>query len=89
MRVIDARSDARVTFENPRLGHLVEAHWVRNQLLKIVEQSPIQCQEQRVARVDPRGCVILEDGLTINSDFVIFAEGRQANNGSSIRIRIG
>lgn len=78
MRVIDARSDARVTFEDPRLGHLVEGHWVRNQLLKTVEQTPIQCEEQGVARVDPQGCVILEDGQTIDSNFVIFAEGRQA-----------
>ena len=62
MRVIDARSDARVTFEDPRLGHLVEAHWVRNQLLKTVGGSPIQCQQQAVARVDPKGCVILEYG---------------------------
>jgi len=57
MRVIDARSDARVTFADPRLGHLVEAHWVRNQLLKTVGGSPIQCLEQAVARVDPQGCV--------------------------------
>jgi len=78
MRVIDARSDARVTFADPKLGHLVEAHWVRNQLLKTVGESPIQCLEQAVARVDPQGCVTLENGQTIDSDFVIFAEGRQA-----------
>ena len=34
MRVIDARSDARVTFTDPTLGHMVEADWVRNQLLR-------------------------------------------------------
>lgn len=78
MRVIDARSDARVTFEDPRLGHLVEAHWVRNQLLRSVEQNAIQCFDQGVERVDPQGCVTLENGQTVNSDFVIFAEGRQA-----------
>ena len=78
MRVIDARSDARVTFEDTRLGHLVEAHWVRNQLLEQVEQSAIQCLDQAVARVDPQGCVTLEDGQRVNFDFVIFAEGRQA-----------
>ena len=33
MHVIDARSDARVIFTEAALGHLVEADWIRNQLL--------------------------------------------------------
>ena len=78
MHVIDARSDARVTFTETALGHLVEADWVRNQLLSRVAESDIDCVSERVESVSQRGVLTLHKN-ELDVDFVIFAEGRQAH----------
>jgi 2-polyprenyl-6-methoxyphenol hydroxylase-like FAD-dependent oxidoreductase len=77
MHVIDARSDAKVTFSEPSLGHLVEADWVRNQLLAQVSGSKIHCVPDRVESVSQRGILELQRDQA-EADLVIFAEGRQA-----------
>ncbi|MEK9605679.1 MAG: FAD-dependent monooxygenase [Gammaproteobacteria bacterium] len=77
MHVIDARSDAKVTFSEPSLGHLVEADWVRNQLLAQVSGSKIRCVPDRVESVSQRGILELQRDQA-EADLVIFAEGRQA-----------
>ena len=78
MHVIDARSDARVTFTEAALGHLVEADWVRNQLLSRVAESGIDCVAERVESVSQRGVLTLPKN-ELDADLVIFAEGRQAH----------
>ena len=78
MRVIDARSDARVTFTHPTLGHMVEADWVRNQLLKEVSGIDIQCIQRSVKAITRTGFITVDDGTTIDADLVIFSEGRAA-----------
>ncbi len=77
MHVIDARSDARVTFTEATLGHLVEADWIRNQLLSQVVGSGIDCVSERVESVSQRGMLTLPKN-ELDADLVIFAEGRQA-----------
>ena len=77
MHVIDARSDAKVTFTEPALGYLVEADWVRNQLLTQVTESGIHCVCDRIESVSEGGVLILQNDQ-IAADFVVFAEGRQA-----------
>ncbi len=77
MHVIDARSDARVTFTEAALGHLVEADWVRNRLLSRVAESGIDCVSGRVESVSQRGVLTLPEN-ELDADLVIFAEGRQA-----------
>ena len=77
MYVIDARSDAKVTFSEPSLGHLVEADWVRNRLLSHVAGSNIRCVPDRVMSVSERGILELQHDQP-EADMVIFAEGRQA-----------
>ena len=78
MRVIDARSDARVTFTDPALGHMVEADWVRNQLLRAVSGIDIQCIQRSVQATTPDGLITIDNDTTIDADLVIFAEGRAA-----------
>ena len=78
MRVIDARSDARVTFTDPTLGHMVEADWVRNQLLREVSGIDIQCIQRSAKAITPYGLITVDDDTTIDADLVIFAEGRAA-----------
>ncbi|MEC9076646.1 MAG: FAD-dependent monooxygenase, partial [Pseudomonadota bacterium] len=78
MHVIDARSDARVTFTEAALGYLVEADWVRNQLLSRVAESGIDCVSERVESVSQRGVLMLPKN-ELDADLVIFAEGRQAH----------
>ena len=77
MHVIDARSDAKVTFSEPSLGHLVEADWVRNQLLSQVVELSIRCIPDRVQSVSHKGILELQHDQA-EADLVIFAEGRQA-----------
>ena len=78
MRVIDARSDARVTFTDPTLGHMVEADWVRNQLLRAVSGIDLQCIQRSVQATTPDGLITIDNDTTIDADLVIFAEGRAA-----------
>ena len=78
MHVIDARSDARVTFTEAALGHLVEADWVRNQLLSRVAESGIDCVSERVESVSQRGVLTFPKN-ELDADLAIFAEGRQAH----------
>ena len=77
MHVIDARSDARVTFTEATLGHLVEADWIRNQLLSRVVGVGIDCVSERVESVSQRGVLMLPTN-EVEAGLVIFAEGRQA-----------
>ena len=77
MHVIDARSDARVTFTDSLLGHLVEARWVRNQLLKAIKETTIELAAEPVKLVSETGLVQLDD-QEIDADLVIFAEGKKA-----------
>lgn len=78
IRVIDARSDARVTFTDPTLGHMVEADWVRNQLLREVSRTDIRCIQQSVQATTPNGLITIDNDTTIDADLVVFAEGRTA-----------
>mgnify|MGYP003309049026 CR=1 FL=1 len=71
MRVIDARSDARVTFTDPTLGHMVEADWVRTQLLREVSGIDIQCIQRTVQAITPFGLITVDDDTTIDADLVI------------------
>ena len=66
-----------MTFTESTLGHLVEADWVRNQLLSRVAESDIDCVSERVESVSQRGVLTLSKN-ELDVDFVIFAEGRQA-----------
>ncbi len=77
MHVIDARSDAKVTFTESSLGYLVEADWIRNQLLTRVTDLGIHCVCDRVGSVSERGVLMLPNDQ-VEADLVIFAEGRQA-----------
>ncbi len=78
MRVLDARSDAKVSFLDPQLGHVVEADWIRRCLLQQVAQTKINCLIQRVREVSKNGSLQCDDGQRMNAQLVIFAEGRQA-----------
>ena len=77
MLVIDARSDARVIFTEAALGHLIEADWIRNQLLSRVVGSGIDCVSERVESVSKRGVLMLPNN-EVEAGLVVFAEGRQA-----------
>ena len=79
MRVIDARSDAKVAFFDPQLGHVVEADLIRKLLLKRVAQTKIKCLAKQVIQASKTGSLQLENGQQVNAQFVIFAEGRQAH----------
>ena len=78
MRVIDARSDAKVSFSDPRLGYVVEADWIRKCLLRRVAQTTVKCLAEQVIDVSKTGFLQRENGKQANFEFVIFAEGRQA-----------
>ncbi len=78
MRVLDSRSDAKVSFSDPQLGHVVEADWIRRCLLQQVAQTEINCLVQRVREVSKNGSLQCDDGQQMNAQLVIFAEGRQA-----------
>ena len=79
MRVIDARSDARVDFTDPTLGHVVEADWVRNQLLREVAEIDIQRIQRSVQAITLNGLITIDNHTTVTADLVIFAEGRAAS----------
>ena len=78
MRVIDAHSDAKVLFSDPRLGYVVEADWIRKCLLRCLSQTKVKCLTEQVIEVSRTGSIRGENGKQANAEFVIFAEGRQA-----------
>ena len=54
---------------------MVEADWVRNQLLREVSGIDIQCIQRSVKAITPYGLITVDDDTTIDADLVIFAEG--------------
>lgn len=78
MRVLDSRSDARVVFDDPKLGHLVEADWLTWRLFDRVSKEKVILESKRVTSVTSDGYVCLEVGSTLLFDLVLFAEGRDA-----------
>jgi len=78
MRVIDATSDAHVSFQEQSLGVIVEADWVRYHLIERLSTHRIACRAEAVAKASPDGQVVLSDGRVESFDLVVFAEGRSA-----------
>lgn len=77
MRVIDQTSDAAVHFSDARLGHLVEAGWLKCRLLEAVNQRAIELMPETVLSVSNRADVRLESA-EMAFDCAVFAEGKKA-----------
>lgn len=76
MRVIDATSDGQVRFEDPELGVIVEADWVKRRLLDGLHRLPIERITSPVIRATPEGAVVVSEDQVAQFDLVVLAEGR-------------
>ncbi len=76
MRVIDATSDGQVRFEDPELGVIVEADWVKRRLLDGLHRLPIERITSPVLHATPEGAVVVSEDQVAQFDLVVLAEGR-------------